>query len=74
MRLEQAEAAAAAAAWALGFVARRAWREQRLADREVTKTAQGRPKSWAKLRPLIGILGQNAGQVTQFGPTLCISR
>ena len=36
-----------------------------------TKNAQGwRPKSWAKFRPLIGILSQKMSQVAQFGPTL----
>ena len=36
-----------------------------------TQIAQGWPKSWANLRPLVGILSQNAGQVAQFGPSRC---
>jgi hypothetical protein len=34
------------------------------------KFAQGWPKSWAKLRAVIGIISQSVGQVVQFGPTL----
>ena len=44
MRPEQAEAAAAAMAWALGFVARRAWREHLLPVLQEQKTRMSQQK------------------------------